>query len=122
MMAYQENKQCMYILITEPFLYSLAITSAYFSHVLSQVQYIISQDGVQHLIPQEYVVVADGNHIQVSVSPHNMIPILDGAVQCLSVIMFHLLSLMVCQMPDGQIIQYEHDGTFLQEQQVGKMI
>ena len=32
-----------------------------------QVQYIISQDGVQHLIPQEYVVVADGNHIQVSV-------------------------------------------------------
>lgn len=30
-----------------------------------QVQYIISQDGVQHLIPQEYVVVADGNHIQV---------------------------------------------------------
>ncbi|XP_062314261.1 zinc finger protein 335 isoform X3 [Osmerus eperlanus] len=51
----------------------------------NQVQYIISQDGVQHLIPQEYVVVADGNHIQ---------------------------------MPDGQIIQYEHDGTFLQEQQI----
>lgn len=39
--------------------------------VLFQVQYIISQDGVQHLIPQEYVVVADGNHIQVSVSPLN---------------------------------------------------
>lgn len=35
-----------------------------------QVQYIISQDGVQHLLPQEYVVVADGNHIQVSVLPH----------------------------------------------------
>ncbi|XP_048096760.1 zinc finger protein 335-like isoform X8 [Alosa alosa] len=53
----------------------------------NQVQYIISQDGVQHLIPQEYVVVSDGNHIQ---------------------------------MPDGQIaqIQYEHDGTFLQEQQI----
>lgn len=51
----------------------------------NQVQYIISQDGVQHLIPQEYVVVADGNHIQ---------------------------------MPDGQIIQYEHDGAFLQEQQI----
>lgn len=34
-----------------------------------QVQYIISQDGVPHLIPQEYVVVADGNQIQVSVLP-----------------------------------------------------
>uniref|UniRef100_A0A8C6PV19 Zinc finger protein 335 n=1 Tax=Nothobranchius furzeri TaxID=105023 RepID=A0A8C6PV19_NOTFU len=31
----------------------------------NQVQYIISQDGVEHIIPQEYVVVADGNHIQV---------------------------------------------------------
>ncbi|XP_028849129.1 zinc finger protein 335-like isoform X2 [Denticeps clupeoides] len=53
----------------------------------NQVQYIISQDGVQHLIPQEYVVVSDGNHIQ---------------------------------MPDGQIaqIQYEHDGAFVQEQQI----
>ncbi|TRY85482.1 hypothetical protein DNTS_015645 [Danionella cerebrum] len=51
------------------------------------VQYIISQDGVQHLIPREYVVLSDGNHIQ---------------------------------MEDGQIahIQYEHDGTFLQEQQI----
>ncbi|XP_034446255.1 zinc finger protein 335-like isoform X3 [Hippoglossus hippoglossus] len=52
---------------------------------VTEVQYIISQDGVPHLIPQEYVVVADGDHIQ---------------------------------MPDGQIIQYEHDGTFLQEQQI----
>lgn len=34
--------------------------------LLFQVQYIISQDGVEHLIPQEYVVVADGNHIQVT--------------------------------------------------------
>ncbi|XP_070296419.1 zinc finger protein 335-like [Salvelinus sp. IW2-2015] len=51
----------------------------------SQVQYIISQDGVQHFLPQEYVVLADGNHIQMS---------------------------------DGQIIQYEHDGAFLQEQQI----
>ncbi|MEQ2199583.1 hypothetical protein XENOCAPTIV_003902, partial [Xenoophorus captivus] len=33
-----------------------------------QVQYIISQDGVEHIIPQEYVVVADGNHIQIAVS------------------------------------------------------
>uniref|UniRef100_A0A673IAM2 Zinc finger protein 335 n=1 Tax=Sinocyclocheilus rhinocerous TaxID=307959 RepID=A0A673IAM2_9TELE len=53
----------------------------------NQVQYIISQDGVQHLLPREYVVVSEGNHIQ---------------------------------MEDGRIahIQYEHDGTFLQEQQV----
>lgn len=53
----------------------------------NQVQYIISQDSVQHLIPQEYVVVSNGNHIQ---------------------------------MEDGQIahIQYEHDGTLLQEQQI----
>lgn len=52
---------------------------------VTEVQYIISQDGVQHLMPQEYLVVADGNHIQ---------------------------------MPDGQIFQYEHDGSFLQEQQI----
>ncbi|XP_061908919.1 zinc finger protein 335 isoform X2 [Entelurus aequoreus] len=52
---------------------------------VTEVQYIISQDGVQHLIPQEYVVVADGNHIQ---------------------------------MQDGHIIQYEHEGVFLQEQQI----
>ncbi|XP_007639492.1 zinc finger protein 335 isoform X4 [Cricetulus griseus] len=31
----------------------------------NQVQYIIAQDGVQHLLPQEYVVVPDGHHIQV---------------------------------------------------------
>ncbi|XP_045151509.1 zinc finger protein 335 isoform X1 [Echinops telfairi] len=30
----------------------------------NQVQYIISQDGVQHLLPQEYVVVPEGHHIQ----------------------------------------------------------
>lgn len=52
---------------------------------VTEVQYIISQDGVPHLLPSEYVVVADSNHIQ---------------------------------MPDGQIIQYDHDGTFLQEQQI----
>uniref|UniRef100_A0A4W4GDI4 C2H2-type domain-containing protein n=2 Tax=Electrophorus electricus TaxID=8005 RepID=A0A4W4GDI4_ELEEL len=54
---------------------------------VTEVQYIISQDGVQHLIPQEYVVVSNSNHIQ---------------------------------MEDGQIahIQYEHDGSFLQEQQI----
>ena len=31
-----------------------------------QVQYIIAQDGVQHLLPHEYVVVPEGHHIQVS--------------------------------------------------------
>lgn len=31
----------------------------------NQVQYIISPDGVPHLLPQEYVVVPDGHHIQV---------------------------------------------------------
>uniref|UniRef100_G3TGF7 Zinc finger protein 335 n=1 Tax=Loxodonta africana TaxID=9785 RepID=G3TGF7_LOXAF len=31
----------------------------------NQVQYIISQDGAQHLLPQEYVVVPEGHHIQV---------------------------------------------------------
>lgn len=51
---------------------------------VTEVQYIISQDG-EHLIPQEYVVVSDANHIQ---------------------------------MPDGQIIKYEHEGAFLQEQQI----
>ncbi|CAI9535806.1 unnamed protein product, partial [Staurois parvus] len=30
----------------------------------SQVQYIISQEGVPHLIPQEYVVLPEGHHIQ----------------------------------------------------------
>ncbi|KAK7878524.1 hypothetical protein WMY93_030360 [Mugilogobius chulae] len=31
---------------------------------VAEVQYIIAQDGVSHLIPQEYVVVADGHQIQ----------------------------------------------------------
>ncbi|XP_056405965.1 zinc finger protein 335 isoform X3 [Hyla sarda] len=31
----------------------------------NQVQYIISQDGIPHLIPQEYVVLPEGHHIQV---------------------------------------------------------
>ncbi|KAM6404305.1 zinc finger protein 335 isoform 2-T2 [Rhynochetos jubatus] len=31
----------------------------------SQVQYIIAQDGVQHLLPRKYVVVPEGHHIQV---------------------------------------------------------
>uniref|UniRef100_A0A8C0UWN8 Zinc finger protein 335 n=1 Tax=Cyanistes caeruleus TaxID=156563 RepID=A0A8C0UWN8_CYACU len=32
----------------------------------NQVQYIIAQEGVPHLLPQEYVVVPEGHHIQVS--------------------------------------------------------
>ncbi|XP_015271992.1 PREDICTED: zinc finger protein 335 [Gekko japonicus] len=31
----------------------------------NQVQYIITQDGVQHLLPHEYVVLPEGHHIQV---------------------------------------------------------
>lgn len=31
----------------------------------NQVQYIIAQEGVPHLLPQEYVVVPEGHHIQV---------------------------------------------------------
>ncbi|KAM4034003.1 zinc finger protein 335 isoform 2-T2 [Anomaloglossus baeobatrachus] len=31
----------------------------------NQVQYIISQDGLPHLLPQEYVVLPEGHHIQV---------------------------------------------------------
>ncbi|NWU67059.1 ZN335 protein, partial [Pterocles burchelli] len=31
----------------------------------NQVQYIIAQDGVQHLLPHEFVVVPEGHHIQV---------------------------------------------------------
>ncbi|KAM8829374.1 zinc finger protein 335 isoform 2-T2 [Synchiropus picturatus] len=52
---------------------------------VTEVQYIISQDGVPHLIPQEYMVLADGSHIQ---------------------------------MPEGHIIQYEHEGGFVGEQQI----
>ncbi|XP_048354417.1 zinc finger protein 335 isoform X1 [Sphaerodactylus townsendi] len=31
----------------------------------NQVQYIITQDGIQHLLPHEYVVLPEGHHIQV---------------------------------------------------------
>ncbi|XP_075023092.1 zinc finger protein 335 isoform X14 [Calonectris borealis] len=64
----------------------------------NQVQYIIAQDGVQHLLPHEYVVVPEGHHIQ----PH-----------CGS-----------CpQVQDGQIthIQYEQGSQFLQEPQIQYM-
>lgn len=33
---------------------------------LFKVQYIITQDGVQHLLPHEYVVLPEGHHLQVS--------------------------------------------------------
>lgn len=39
-------------------------------------------------------------------------------MQCFKVIMSCSKCSSVPQMPDGQIIQYEHDGAFLQESQV----
>uniref|UniRef100_A0A8C4TT79 Zinc finger protein 335 n=1 Tax=Falco tinnunculus TaxID=100819 RepID=A0A8C4TT79_FALTI len=41
----------------------------------NQVQYIIAQDGVQHLLPHEYVVVPEGHHIQ-----EGTLPLLDSPV------------------------------------------
>uniref|UniRef100_A0A8C9TD01 Zinc finger protein 335 n=1 Tax=Scleropages formosus TaxID=113540 RepID=A0A8C9TD01_SCLFO len=52
------------------------------------VQYIISQDGVQHLIPQEYVVVSEGNHIQMQ----------DGQIAHIQ------------YEQDGAFLQEHHDG------------
>ncbi len=127
------------------------VFSALFCPVFSQVQYIISQDGVQHLLPREYVVVSDGNHIQVSMcsfyhsypkGPEFLMVVdeqfSDGYEQTHLICYCSLKSIfiIVCgllyfimmtknsdcelQMEDGRIahIQYEHDGTFLQEQQV----
>lgn len=91
--------------------------SPYLSHVHFQVQYIISQDGVQHLLPQEYVVVADGNHIQVSVLLRRQCIYMQYLIVRISV-SFVTGSVTGPQMPDGQIIQYEHDRTIVQEQQV----
>uniref|UniRef100_A0A3P9ITC3 Zinc finger protein 335 n=1 Tax=Oryzias latipes TaxID=8090 RepID=A0A3P9ITC3_ORYLA len=55
-------------------------------------EYIISQDGVQLIIPQEYVVVADGNHIQmadgqiIQYEPEQQIAVShDGQIQYLPV-------------------------------------
>lgn len=92
----------------------LDLISPYLSHVHFQVQYIISQDGVQHLLPQEYVVVADGNHIQVSVNKCIYMQYLIVRIS----VSFVTGSVTGPQMPDGQIIQYEHDRTIVQEQQV----
>ncbi|KAM6248679.1 zinc finger protein 335 isoform 2-T2 [Porphyrio hochstetteri] len=57
----------------------------------NHVQYIIAQDGVQHLLPHEYVVVPEGHHIQVQQ---------DGQIT-------H--------------IQYEQGSQFLQEPQIQYM-
>ncbi|NXK65167.1 ZN335 protein, partial [Sylvietta virens] len=57
----------------------------------NQVQYIIAQEGVPHLLPQEYVVVPEGHHIQVQQ---------DGQIT-------H--------------IQYEQGGQFLPESQIQYM-
>lgn len=63
---------------------------------------------MSHLTPHEYVVVSDGSHIQVSLSSVSGVAYTPSRPdRC-----------PVPQMPDGQIIQYEHDGAFLQEQQV----
>lgn len=43
-------------------------TAVVLSLLSCQVQYIISQEGMSHLTPHEYVVVSDGSHIQVSVT------------------------------------------------------
>ncbi|KTG46388.1 hypothetical protein cypCar_00003987 [Cyprinus carpio] len=40
---------------------------------VTEVQYIISQDGVQHLLPREYVVLSEGNHIQIALSQDGQI-------------------------------------------------
>lgn len=119
-------------------------------NALKSIGSFISQDGVQHLLPREYVVVSDGNHIQVSMCSsiiHN--PkfqnsswlFSDGCEQTHLICYCSLKSIfiIICglldvifhhydknnsdcelQMEDGRIahIQYEHDGTFLQEQQV----
>ena len=60
------------------------VPSSQLIHHMFQVQYIISQDGVPHLIPQEYVVVADGNQIQVSVLSLWEVPVTAGEMPCLN--------------------------------------
>ena len=104
---------------------------------------------MQHLLPQEYVVLGDGNHIQVLTTAWPVKCVLSDALNkssgagspiCLRTVLqlqgglgcrpspppgfgsacgcltsrFHVVSFP--QMADGQIIQYEHDGSFLQEQ------
>ncbi|XP_007910520.2 zinc finger protein 335 [Callorhinchus milii] len=62
----------------------------------NQVQYIISQDGVQHFVPQEYVVVPEGHHIQVQ----------DGQIHHIQ----YETDPQVHQALQGQQIAVSHDG------------
>lgn len=80
----------------------------------NQVQYIISQDGVQHLIPQEYVVVPEGHHIQVGPGWRwGEEGWKEGSAAWFQ-------DLASSQVQEGQIthIQYEQGAPFLQESQV----
>ncbi|XP_032897525.1 zinc finger protein 335 isoform X2 [Amblyraja radiata] len=83
--------------------------TTYFQHITSngqtvqhlvtgdnQVQYIISQEGVQHLVPQEYVVVPDGHHIQVQ----------DGQIHHIQ----YESDPQIHQVLEGQQIAVSHDG------------
>ncbi|GCC24967.1 hypothetical protein chiPu_0003370 [Chiloscyllium punctatum] len=62
----------------------------------NQVQYIISQEGVQHLVPQEYVVVPEGHHIQVQ----------DGQIHHIQ----YESDPQLHQVLEGQQIAVSHDG------------
>uniref|UniRef100_UPI00398EE250 zinc finger protein 335-like n=1 Tax=Pristiophorus japonicus TaxID=55135 RepID=UPI00398EE250 len=62
----------------------------------NQVQYIISQEGVQHLVPQEYVVVPEGHHIQVQ----------DGQIHHIQ----YESDQQIHQVLEGQQIAVSHDG------------
>ncbi|XP_067904603.1 zinc finger protein 335-like [Heterodontus francisci] len=62
----------------------------------NQVQYIISQEGVQHLVPQEYVVVPEGHHIQVQ----------DGQIHHIQ----YESDPQIHQVLEGQQIAVSHDG------------
>ncbi|XP_077023907.1 zinc finger protein 335 isoform X2 [Tamandua tetradactyla] len=82
----------------------------------NQVQYIISQDGVQHLLPQEYVVVPEGHHIQVR-QAWGRVGSWERLARPPSRIMGLASSL---QVQEGQIthIQYEQGAPYLQESQI----
>lgn len=85
-------------------------------------QYIITQEGVQQLLPHEYVVLPEGHHIQVRPSLL-LTPLLQtwGSVRPSVPHPVASRSWLLFQVQDGQIthIQYEQGGPFLQEPQVG---
>lgn len=79
-------------------------------------QYIITQEGVQQLLPHEYVVLPEGHHIQVRPS---LPPTPSHKHGGLCPPQF-LTAWLLFQVQDGQIthIQYEEGGPFVQEPQV----